>query len=127
MSDPNAMTVTIDDAIREQPDLLRAAQDATRYLDEQLNRHVNVFGGDRALTWQYQREHTDGPQVAVLYTDADALGRRHQQRWLKPKELLDPTARDVQMLRLLQDVLGQRWRQLDVVTKAHLRALDGEE
>jgi hypothetical protein len=121
------MVVTIDDTIRAEPELFRAAESATRYLDEQLARHPEVFGDDRALTWQYQREHLDGPRVAVLDSEADALGHRSQQRWLQPGELLDPTHRDVQMLRLFQDVLGQRWRQQDAITQAHLRALDAEE
>jgi hypothetical protein len=113
--------------IRQRPDLSQAAESATRYLSSQLNSHTNVFGNNRALTWQFLPDYIDGPRVAVGYGEEDALGARHITRWIRPEELVDPVLRDVHMLRLLQDILKQRWKQVDRVSRDHLRALESEE
>lgn len=121
MSNTNELRVEVADTLRQQPELALAAERATRYLESQLRSHANVFGHTREVVWQFQADHIDGPRVAVGYTEDDSLGTRHVTRWLRPEELADPVARDVHMIHLLQDVLKQRWKQLDRVRKEHRR------
>jgi hypothetical protein len=121
----NELHVELSDSIRRRPDLSQAAESATRYLSSQLESHANVFGDNQGVTWQYQADHIDGPRVAIGYTEEDSLGHRHITRWIRPEEMADPVTRDVHMIQLLQDVLKQRWKQLDRVSKEHIRAIGG--
>ena len=120
------LRVEMTDLIRQRPDLSQAADLATRYLSSQLDSHANVFGENRGLMWQYLPEHIDGPRVVVAYTEDDSLGHRHITRFLRPEELKDAVSRDVQMIHLLQDVLKQRWKQLDRAGEEHQLSVGSE-
>ncbi len=127
MSVVDKLHVDWSDAIQHEPDLFEATKLATHYLSSQLESHAHVFGDNRFVSWQYQKDHIDGPRVAVGYTEEDELGSRIITRWIKPNEVLDPVMRDVHMLYLLQDILKQRWKQIDSASRDRLLTVESKE
>lgn len=124
MTTTTEMRVEFDDAMRERPDLLRAAEVASEFLDEFVVGHPGAFGDDRVMRWQYDPLHPDGERVWVSYSERDDLGERGVRQSFPPKDFFDPVSRRSRMRDVLQGVIAQRWKQMDARTAAYLRDLD---
>jgi len=124
MTAKTVMRVEMDDSMRERPDLLRAAEVASDFLDEFVGQYADTFGEDRVMTWRYDPRHPDGERVWVSYSEHDGLGERAVQQWFPPKDLFDSVSRRSRMRDLLHGVLAQWWKQSDARTAAYFRALD---
>ena len=85
------LRVEMDDALRQRPDLLHAAESATDFLDDFVRGHAATFGDDRAMTWRYQPAHPDGERVVVTYSERDDLG----SRFARARPHAEPTPRFV--------------------------------
>jgi len=121
------MRVEMDEAMRERPDLLRAAEVASDFLGEFVGRHPDAFGEDRAMTWRYDPLHPDGERVWVSYSEHDDLGERAVQQWFPPKDFFDPVSRRSRMRDVLHGVIAQRWKQMDARTAALRNSSSGVE
>lgn len=127
MTATTEMRVEFDDGMRERPDLLRAAEVASEFLDEFVTQHPAAFGEDRVMKWRYDPLHPDGERVWVSYTERDDLGERAVQQWFPPKDFFDPVTRRNRMSDVLHSVIAQRWKQMDARTAALLSSASDEE
>ena len=121
------LRVDMDDALRQRPDLLHAAEAATEFLDDFVRGHAATFGDDRAMTWRYQPAHPDGERVVVTYAERDDLGARAVKHQLAAVDLCDATGRRREMRKLLQSVIAERWKQMDAATEARRYSTAEEE
>ncbi len=112
------LRVEMDDALRQRPDLLHAAEAATEFLGDFVNRHPVAFGDDRVMTWRYQPAHPDGERVVVTYSERDELGDRFARLALAPNQMLDSGGRNYRVSKVLHDIIAQRWKQMDAASEA---------
>lgn len=119
--------VEVTDSLLSKPELYRIATAASDYFTSQLMAHAKVFGSNKTLTWQLQSNDIDGPCVAVGYNEDDEWGRRYITRYIRTEELVDPVRRDIEMLRLLQDALRQRWNRIEQNSREQELILKSEE
>src|SRR5262245_47831333 len=94
--------VEIDDRIREQPELLRAVNDATQYLRE----HATEVPPPALIGWRYA--DADGKLLQLTLGDTlDGSGRtvrrNYWARWV-----LDPVSQQICVLKTWRELLGMR-------------------
>ena len=121
------LRVEMDDALRQRPDLLPAAESATEFLDDFVRGHAATFGDDRAMTWRYQPAHPDGEGIVVTYSERDDLGNRVARLALTPNQMLDSGGRNYRVSKILHDIIAQQWKQMDADSAARRDSSAEEE
>jgi hypothetical protein len=99
MNATEATRVEIDDRIREQPELLQAVNEATRYLEE----HAVEVPPPSAVQWRYA--DADGKLLQITLADGPdrTVQRNYWTRWI-----LDSVGRRLCILKLWGELLRKR-------------------
>ncbi len=107
MSDPNPMTVTIDDAIRARPDLLARVEEASDYF-RQLYEPRTPTDPPLMPSLNWTLSPLVAPPLWAEVHERDTTGERKVSRGIGERDLEDPVRRDVHMLKLWGDLLNNR-------------------
>ena len=109
--------------IRQDPILFSALSEATLDLEKLVVQH-GLPPADRELIWG----STSPPdQVTVLMTEKDHFGSRNASLLARRSRWLNPVARNEMMIRLLLDVRGKLWYQMQESIERKIDAMEREE
>lgn len=121
----NPLQVGVAGPIRQDPELNEAVRQATTFFDSLVEKY-KLDPAERTLDWGCSDEPNSATVIAHL-RETDRYGTRQANGLVTRQRLLDPVARDVMMMNLLQDVLRQRWYQLGKVIDRGIDELEREE
>jgi len=125
------MTVTIDGAIRQQPELLAKVQEATRFFEQEYQRRIPLEGQlePTRLSWSLTRGRDGRELVHLSCLERDEYGERDfsEEPFPVSSFLFDATNRESMMYRALGTVVHLRGRAVHGRAEAMLRELEREE
>lgn len=122
MSVATGPQVEIDDRIRQRPDLLAAASDATEYLLEQAEVLVPPPG---VVRWQFADR--EGASVEIALADAGEADAPFARRNFLTRRILDPVSRRMCVLQAWSALLSNRSDLQMRRINEHISQLEEEE
>ena len=111
--------------IKQDQELYAALQRAKLELEELVEKH-GLSPARRELNWASSASPNPEHVIAHLIEE-DRYGRRQANAMARRSQWLDPVSRYELMIRLLLDVLRQRWQQMDQSIELGIDQLEREE
>lgn len=111
--------------IKQDQELYPALQSATLELEELVEKH-DLSPARRELNWASSAS-PNPEHVSAYLIEEDRYGRRQANATARRSHWLDPVSRCELMIRLLLDVLRQRWQQMDQSIELGIDQLEREE
>jgi hypothetical protein len=102
-----------DPSVQQRPEILSAARSAVDFVKGLTAEAYPAFAGDLTLSLALRNTHQGQEFLAAHLMLMDDFGGKGFVDGIEPGEFLDPTSRERRMLRLWQNVMWNRYANLE--------------